>query len=149
MPSNYVNGVFTQDPWASWSGPKPSATSASATPAAPPGAVGPTEQKFAQQEDRLSKLETAMKELQTGATQQTDALQKMQIDSKKRDADIRAHLDVRLGVIKQELDSSLANALKQQSQQFASNFDELKSLLKSKPKRKAAGKGEDDMSEGS
>eukprot|EP00435_Cladocopium_sp_Y103_P034119 s1286_g8.t1 len=144
QPSNYVNGFFQTDPWGSWTGPKPvvSATNNASVPVAPTN-IGPTEQQFASQSDRLSKLENAVQAIQQGADQQAKAFESLQLDSKKRDADNRAHFEGRLSTIKKELDSSLAAALQQQSKQFAANFDEIKNMLRQKPKRKNAEAGED------
>lgn len=66
----------------------------------------------------------------------------------KRDAENKAHLEGRLSAIKKELDGSLAAALQQQASQFSANFDEIKNLLRAKPKRKNHAGGEDaDMSD--
>ena len=149
QPSNYVNGFFQQDPWASWNGTKPS-NNQNAVPSVPaqPAVVGPTEKQFSQQADRLSKLEEAVKQIQVGASQQAEAFDKLQLENKRRDADNKAHLEGRLRAIKKELDGSLAAALQQQASQFSANFDEIKNLLRAKPKRKTQAGGEDaDMSD--
>eukprot|EP00435_Cladocopium_sp_Y103_P049525 s1111_g15.t1 len=136
-------GPLMQDPWASYTGPKPHAPAmpAQANNAAPN--VGPTEQQFAQQAERLTKLEDAVQQMQLGAANQTASIENLQLENHKRDIAIRSHIDERMNAMKQEMSLSFAEAIKQQSQQFNSNLDEIKNLLRNKPKRKKAEEAED------
>ena len=122
------------DPWKDWK--RPAAISQTAAPA-----IGPTEQKFAQQEDRISKLEEAL-------GKQASSIESIQQDATRRDHEIRVHLDERLAGVKQELSQNLGAALQQQSKSFEQNFNELKTLLmqqqqQPKPKRKNPAEHED------
>eukprot|EP00435_Cladocopium_sp_Y103_P028682 s1479_g7.t1 len=120
------------DPWANYQGPKP------AMPASVPQAnpIGPTEQKFAQQEDRLNKLEEAMKQINTGQQKQGILIEKIQKDQIGRDQEIRQHIDDKFSAIKVDFDRTLAGALQHQASQFSASMEEIKSLLRERPKRK-------------
>lgn len=146
-------GPLQSDPWARYQGTKPAVAATSAIPSATPANVGPTEQQFSQQADRISKLEDAVQQMQLTAANQTASIETLQLENQKRDVAIRSHIDERLGMIKKELDQSFADAIKQQSQSFSSNLDEIKNLLKTKKhkrKKLSGANGEDEsMSENS
>eukprot|EP00435_Cladocopium_sp_Y103_P074572 s105_g49.t1 len=136
------NAQLIGDPWASYSGPKPVMSQPQTVPAQPTG-MGPTEQKFAQQEDRLTKLEAAVKDMQVSQASQNETMAQMKHDNEQRDKAIRSHLDERLHAIQADLNQSVTTALQQQTLQFQNNMDELKAMLRQKPKRKKQG-GQDD-----
>eukprot|EP00435_Cladocopium_sp_Y103_P072326 s1543_g39.t3 len=110
------------DPWAAWTGPKP------AVQASLPASLGPNEQQFAKQADRLNKLEDVVKKIQEEQASQGHTIAQIHEDTAKRDHEIRQHLDNRLQMIKTELDQSFASALHTQSKQFAANMDEIKGV---------------------
>ena len=140
-------GPLSHDPWASYTGPKYPAQVASANATPTTASVGPTEQQLTQQADRISKLEDAVQQMQLTAANQTASIETLQLDNHKRDVAIRSHIDERMNGIKQELNQSFAEALKMQSQQFSSNLDEIKNLLREKPKRKQPERENADMSD--
>ena len=76
--------------------------------------IGPTEQKFAQQADRLAKLEAAVQDIQTCQTAHTDGLTQLKQENKERDQAIRAHMDETFKAIKTDLNQSFAQAIQQQ-----------------------------------
>eukprot|EP00435_Cladocopium_sp_Y103_P043006 s66_g12.t1 len=129
------------DPWANYSGPRPS------MPVAQPSVaqIGPTEQQFAQQTDRLNKLEDAMKQLNTGQQKQGILIDKMQKEQHGRDQEIRQHIDDKFSAIKVDIDRTLAGALQQQANQFTSSMEEIKSMLRDRPKRKSKTTDDEDM----
>ena len=130
------------DPWSNW---KPSSTMTSIPVA--PSAVGPTEQKFALQEARFEKLEAAMEQLQTNQASQQDSMQQLTQELNTRDIDIRKHLDSRLGLVKQQLDTNFTAALQQQSNSFEKGLQDLKQLLVQRPKRTRGTEGDAEMEE--
>ena len=140
------NAQLIGDPWASYIGPKvqPQVAPASALPNA--AAMGPTEQKFTQQADRLTKLEAAVQQLQTGQAKQHESIEEIKQTGLERDKAIRAHMDDQLKSIKTDLSQSFAIALQQQTAQFQNNLEEIKGLLRSKPKRKDRAAEDADMS---
>eukprot|EP00435_Cladocopium_sp_Y103_P023139 s1570_g5.t1 len=145
------NAQLIGDPWASYSGPKPNpgpstTVSGHANPANANPTMGPTEQKFAQQADRLTKLEAVVKTIQEGQTSQSEALEKMKHENADRDKAIRSHLDERLKSVQADLTQSFSTALNQQTANFESNMAEIKALLQKKPekpKRKVRSQNED------
>eukprot|EP00435_Cladocopium_sp_Y103_P011472 s3705_g3.t1 len=130
------------DPWSNWKGTKPANP-----PVIQPSNVGPTEQQITQQADRLSKLEDVVLKIQQGQTAQGETIEKIQVENKRRDLEIRQHLDHRLNTIKNDLDKSFAAAVQQQSAQFSANMEEIKNMLRAPPKRKEQARGTEDMSD--
>ena len=118
------------DPWGNWKG-----TSASLTAVAPVASVGPTEQKFAQQESRITKLEATLEQMQQQQTTIGSDVSQLQQVVKQQDAIFEKKLDSRLISLRQDLDNSFSQALQKQSSQMDSNLQEIKQLLLSKPKR--------------
>ena len=118
-------------PWANYKGPQQAGHHLQSQPTA----VGPTEQKFQAQEDRIAKLEDALQGVQKEQKVAMDAVSSLHADVRKRDDQIKSHLDNRLAAVKQELDSSFATALKQQSNSWEAGFLELKKLLAKSDKR--------------
>lgn len=49
--------------------------------------------------------------------------------------------------MKHEIDKSFQNALNMQASQFNANMEEIKGLLRERPKRKSKTEGDQDMSE--
>ena len=125
---------LSPDPWAAWTGPRLSST---AGPPANRVLTGPVETKLTEQNDRIVKLESSIQQLQAEQTKHSDALQQTSDDIRKRDQQLRSHMDSRLGDIRKELDATFTSALQQQSKTFESGMMELKSLLtQGKSKRK-------------
>ena len=123
------------DPWAAWTGPRPTAAAGQAATRAP---TGPVESKLNEQNDRIEKLESSIQLLQTEQTKQSDAIQQSTEESRNRDQQLRKHMDSRLGDIRKELDATFTSALQQQSKTFEAGMMELKSLLtQGKAKRKS------------
>lgn len=135
VPSAASPPGLTTDPWAAWTGPRPTIPAAT-----PPSRVvtGPVEAKLNDQNERLEKLETSLQQLQLNQEKQSSDLQNTTVELRKRDQQIRAHMDTRLGEIKKELDATFTSALQQQSKSFESGMLELKNLLtQGKSKRKS------------
>ena len=130
---------LTSDPWAAWTGPRPTAPTGAAPTRVP---TGPVETKLNEQNDRIVKLESSILQLQTEQSKHSTALQKTSDEIRTRDQQLRTHMDSRLGEIRKELDATFTSALQQQSKSFESGMLELKSLLtQGKTKRK----NDDDM----
>eukprot|EP00435_Cladocopium_sp_Y103_P049635 s475_g15.t1 len=145
------NAQLIGDPWASYSGSSATKSVASnqATVTGNQAAVmGPTEQKFAQQADRIQKLEAVVQQIKESQEGQEHQIAEMHAANKERDVAIRAHIDDRVQSIKHDLDKSFAATVQQQTAQFHQNLEEIKNLLKSKPKRKSrtADQEDEDMS---
>ena len=130
---------MASDPWGGWKGT--SATARAPQLAAP---VGPTEQKFSAQEQRIDRLESALQQLQDAQKQQSGAIGQLRADMQKKDEDIRKHMDERLSQVKQELGCSFTQALQTQSVNLDKSTQELKQLLLQKPKRTRAQRADDD-----
>ena len=123
------------DPWAAWTGPRPTAPSGVAPTRVP---TGPVESKLNEQNDRIVKLESSITQLQTEQSKHSITLQKTNDEIRTRDQQLRSHMDTRLGEIRKELDATFTSALQQQSKTFESGMLELKSLLtQGKAKRKS------------
>ena len=118
------------DPWGNWKG-----TSAPSTAVAPVANVGPTEQKFAQQESRITKLETTLEQMQQQQTTIGSDMSQLQQVVKQQDTTFEKKLDSHLLSLRQDLDNSFSQALQKQSSQMDSNLQKIKQLLLSKPKR--------------
>ena len=142
--ANQDNYQLIGDPWANWTGPRPTAPAA---PIAASTTIGPTEQQFAQQADRLNKLETAMQEMQTGQKKQEIVMEKIQKEQVNRDQEVRQQIDDKFAAMKHEIDKTFQNALNMQASQFNANMEEIKGLLRERPKRKSKTEGDQDMSE--
>ena len=124
--------ALSSSPWANYTG---LGNVSVGTASAVPGQVGPTEQKFAAQEDRIQKLEHALKTVQQDQKETKGAIQAVHTELGKRDQLFQAHLDSRLADMKKEIDSSFSQALKHQSSSWESGFLELKQLLATRDKR--------------
>ena len=127
-----------EDPWAGKQLPRP----AHAGSIAAPTPVGPTEQKFSAQENRIANLEAAME-------QQAGNIETLKAEAVQRDQEMRVHLDQRLVSVKNELSTSLSSAIQMQSKTFEQNFTELKNMLAASAamhtKRKNVPTGPEDM----
>ena len=125
---------LSSDPWAAWTGPRPTPP---AVPAATRTITGPVESKLNEQNDRIEKLESSIQQLQTNQEKQSKDMQENAEEVRKRDQQLRTHMDSRLGEIRKELDATFTSALQQQSKSFESGMMELKNLLtQGKAKRK-------------
>ena len=136
-----------EDPWAGWKGLTPARSSMVQPAQNTQGIVGPTEAKFAAQEQRMEKLESAIQQLQESQSKQQDAFQQLHGEVKANEIETRKHMDKRMDQIKMELDGSFTKALAAQSSSFEKGMQDLKKLLLAAPKRTRE-TSEDDHMEG-
>ena len=115
----------------SWAGgaplPQPSAPVRTVT--------GPTADRFAAQDAKLTALEQAVQGLQESQASQAGLMTKMQQDVQQRDASLKQHMNQTIEALGSELDSSFTSALEQQSKSFESGLDDIRQLLKASAKR--------------
>ena len=111
-------GNSATNPWANYKGTQPS----TAAPPASNPVIGPTEQKFQAQNDRISQLESAIQTLQQDQLDTKGAVKSLHTEIQQRDEQIKTHLDARLSSVKQELDASFSAALQKQSASWESGF---------------------------
>ena len=119
------------DPWGGWKG----TTNNAAVSQLAHIPVGQTEQKFAQQEERLVKLEESLQSLQKQQVTSNAAVEQLQTDLQQRDIKLEKSMDQRLTILRKELDQSFTSALQAQSSSFNQNMQGIKQLLLTKSKR--------------
>ena len=112
------------NPWANW---KSSTASAPAAPSAP--MVGPTEQKFQQQEQRIAHMESVITKIQQDQATANENVENLKQEVVQRDEAMKQQIDTRLHGIKKELDASFSAALVKQTQSFDQSLSEIKRLL--------------------
>ena len=111
------------DPWANYSGPKPSQSGRNAAPIS-----ASAETKFQEQEARITKVEEALAQLRTDTGA---AFQKVE----EREKITHERTQEAIAAVKSDLEASFQNAIAQQSNQLNSTLNDLKALLTAKPKR--------------
>ena len=113
-----VDGIFENDPWASYSGTRTANMAANSNR----DLAGPTEQKFQQQEQRMQKLEDVVQQLQNETKKGFEEVQ-------KREQAFQSTLKKDIMGLRKEIDQSVQGALTQQSQKLDATLSEIKSLF--------------------
>ena len=129
----------TSDPWANYN--PTGAASNTAQQLAPREVAGPTQKKFQEQDEKLQTLEKQIASLRQDTQQGIEQLQQEQDVSHKQ-------LVSAMQAMKQEIDTSVATAMKQQSSQLEGTLNELKHLFlkkADKPDNKRPAEKEDAM----
>ena len=132
-PSNFTKEVsgkqeaLLTDPWAKYN-PTTTASAASAVAPQHREVSGPTQKKFQEQDAKLEVLEKQIASLRQDTKQGIDKLQADQEQSHKQ-------LTSAMQTMKQEIDVSVAQAMKQQSTQLEGTLKELKDLFLEKTKK--------------
>ena len=132
-PSNFTKEVSGKqeavltDPWAKYN-PTTTASAASAVASQHREVSGPTQKKFQEQDAKLEVLEKQIASLRQDTKQGIDKLQADQEQSHKQ-------LTSAMKTMKQEIDVSVAQAMKQQSTQLEGTLKELKDLFLEKTKK--------------
>eukprot|EP00438_Fugacium_kawagutii_P006932 Skav203598 [mRNA] locus=scaffold935:261424:266022:+ [translate_table: standard] len=129
------------DPWAPFFHNRAVHSSSVAAPAA---STGPTDQRFQQHEERFSRLEETMAQLQMNVESSRNDLTGLQSTIQANDLAMKQHVDQQIGALRTEIDTSFSKALKEQSSHFDQNMHELKQLMASVAKRKQPAATEDE-----
>eukprot|EP00438_Fugacium_kawagutii_P033516 Skav222491 [mRNA] locus=scaffold1835:172720:177369:- [translate_table: standard] len=144
--------VQSSDPWASYVGVNGSTGITPPAPAQPArSVVGPTEQKFQEQDAKLQELEQKLTMVCTRQDENSAQIHQVHQSVTSMENRLSNQVQQSMANMKQELTSSLAETIKQQSKSFDDSLQQLSQLFKqSKSKRKSKdGKGadeDDDMS---
>ena len=136
------DGLQINDPWASWTGPRPGP--AVAPPVVRP-TTGPIDTRFGEQDAKIQTLQTEIRKLSEGQDKfqkETNALLKqVEVREQKNMLEVRAAL----GDMQKDFQSALANSIIENSKKMDSNFQDLKALFRqSKSKRSSGDMGQSD-----
>ena len=134
-----VDPLQTNDPWGKW---KPNGVhsdvkipnAGSNTLASGPRQIeAPIENRFKKQEEQLSSLEKAVKDLQENASKQDQTMAKFETQVAGEFSSIRAEVASQLDQMTTKFDSSLEKAMARQQTQVNAGFSELKNLILNRP----------------
>lgn len=132
------NAILDKDPWAAWKGPRLAAPPISVShPSAPVAA--PSEQRLQQQDDKILGLEKQISQMSKHFEKQGAQISQVQDELQKTEIKLAKQVKQTIDDVKNELTSSLKDAMTLQNQQFNDNMKDLRLLLQqSQQKRKAA-----------
>lgn len=91
------------------------------------------------------KLETSLQEIQTRQDEQAGTQQACIQLIEKKDQDMKQLVSNTIQTAKQEIETSLAQAIAQHTQHLDKNLADLKSMLKAKKVKRGRGKDAEDM----
>ena len=133
-----VDILQTNDPWSKWKpnvngDSKHSSSGLNSQSTGPRQVEAPIENRFKKQEEQLSSLEKAVKDLQTNASKQDQAMVKFESHMSSEITSIRAEVANQFDQMTSTFDSSLEKALLRQQNQVNAGFAELKSLILNRP----------------
>eukprot|EP00438_Fugacium_kawagutii_P007750 Skav221250 [mRNA] locus=scaffold1045:583762:585732:+ [translate_table: standard] len=138
--STLVTTPLQGDPWARWQG-----TGLSTPPARPASSqTGPTESKLQEHDTRLEEITATLASLKDEQSQHKKHFVDLQAELKTRDTKIIGHLDHQIQNLRTEMDQSFTQALKNQSQKFDSNLQELKQILLASAAKRKTPEGQDE-----
>ena len=130
------DGLQTNDPWASWTGPR---ISPAAGPSAPRSTTGPIDTRFGEQDAKIQSLQTEIKKMAEGQEkfQKDTAVMFDQIEAK----DQKNMREVRgaLSDLQKEFQSALASSISENSKKMDSNFQEIKALFRQSHSKRPLG----------
>ena len=120
------------DPWANWTGPRPTP----ATPAAAPRTIeGPIEQRLASQDDKIVQLQQSLEQIKQGHQQQSnDVAQRFDQLERSHRADMQ-QVAKTFDTLRSDLDQSLKQVVQQNSNILDSKLTELKQFFTRDAKR--------------
>eukprot|EP00438_Fugacium_kawagutii_P004223 Skav215955 [mRNA] locus=scaffold226:965212:969801:+ [translate_table: standard] len=135
--------ALASDPWAPFFSAR-SGISNTAKPTAP-AQPGPTEIKLQEQDSKLQDMASSLAAMQANQAEQQQHIASLKEDIHKREQKVLGHIDGQIQHLRNEMDQSFSQALKQHSQHFDDNLAEIKQLLLANQKRKTPADGDEEM----